>query len=200
MLPSLGDIAADLGAGPVALRGDGRRIAVAVAGGIEEVSLPSGDDPVRHEGAPSAMTFAASGELLVAAGAAVGPPGTEPSDGSAIVDLASAAGADVVAAGHEDGQVSIWEVGSGAPAPVATFEHPAGPRVLSLSADGRHLALAYPDGGPDGPPFVAVARVVDGALVRRIEGACAIALGRDGVSCAVGGEWGIAWLTSIEED
>lgn len=199
VMPSLGDIAADLGPGPVALRGDGRRIAVAIDGGVEEVTLPSGDEPVHHEGEVSAMTYSDAGDLLVARGSAVGPPGVEPKDGSPITELAPAARAGVLAAAHEDGTITVWSTAEAVPEQIGRHHWPAGPRTVSLSLEGEHLALAYPDGDGDEPPFVAVVRASDGALVRWIAGARAIALGADGVACAVGGDWGIAWLTPIKE-
>lgn len=200
VMPSLGDIAADLGPGPVALRGDGRRVAVAVADGIEEVTLPSGDDPAHHDGAVDALAYTAGGRLVVARGSAVGPPGVPVGDGSPVRTLVPAARAELLAADHDDGSVVLWSTDGDAPDRVAVQSWPTGPRAVSLSLDGEYLALAYPNDASDEAPFVVVTRTSDGALVRRIDGARAIALGPDGISCAVGGDWGVAWLTQIEED
>lgn len=199
VMPSLGDIAADLGHGAVALRGDGRRIAVAVEGGIEEANVPSGEEPAHHDGDATVLTYSPTGQLLVAVGGALGLPGLAPGEGSPIQALAPAARGSLVAADHEDGSISLWATGDAAPELVATQEWPAGPRAISLSLDGEYLAVAYPNDDSEAPPFVAVARTSDGALVRHIAGARAAALGADGISIAVGGDWGVAWLTQIEE-
>ena len=108
VLPSLGDVAQGLGAGPVAIRADGRRIAAAVDGGVEEWDLGSPDPVARHEGHPAALCYAADGALVAAAGAAVVAPGGAPAPGSPIASLSAAAAAERLVAGHEDGTVSVW--------------------------------------------------------------------------------------------
>ena len=68
VLPSLGDVAASLGPGPVAVRADGRRIAAAVDGGVEEWDLGTPDPVARHDGVPAALCYAGDGTLLAACG------------------------------------------------------------------------------------------------------------------------------------
>jgi len=52
VLPSLGDVAADLGDGPVAMRADGRRLAVVSGDGIEEFPVGGDGAADRHAGGP----------------------------------------------------------------------------------------------------------------------------------------------------
>jgi hypothetical protein len=195
VLPSLGDVAAGLGPGPAAIRSDGRRIAAAVDGGVEEWDLGAADPVARHEGPASALCYAGDGTLLAAAGSRVGPPGAEAAPGSPVTSLAGAATAPRAVARHQDGTVSLWEVGSAEP--LAAWPAPLpGAGAPSLSPDGTLVAF----GAPAGPePVAALARAEDGALVRAIAGARAIAPSpaEDGV--VVGGDWGCAWLTPHEE-
>ena len=58
VLPSLGDVAAGLGEGPVALRADGRRVAAVVDGGVEEWDLGTPEPVARHDGVPGALCYA----------------------------------------------------------------------------------------------------------------------------------------------
>jgi hypothetical protein len=195
VLPSLGDVAAGLGPGPVAIRADGRRLAAAVDDGVEEWDLGTPDPVARHEGVPAALCYAGDGTLLVAAGARVGRPGAEPATGSAITALAGAAAAPRAVARHEDGSVSVWEVGSNDP--IGAWPSPlpgAGPP--SLSPDGALVVLGTPTGDA---PAACLARAEDGAPVRAVSGARILAPspGEDGI--VVGGDWGCAWLTPLEE-
>jgi hypothetical protein len=182
VLPSLGDLAADLGPGPVALRPDGRRAAAVRNGAVEEVDLPGGLPATRvdpGDGLPLAMAYAADGRLLTA------PP--LGGAGAPVVALSAAAAALRVVALDEDGTVSLWDVDGRR---LAAWPSPLpDTRSAALDAAGERVALA-------GPAAVAVARADDGALVRRIGGACAIALGSGADELVVGGEWGLARLAA----
>jgi hypothetical protein len=196
VLPSLGDVAAGLGPGPVAVRADGRRIAAAVDGGVEEWDLGAPDPVARHEGRPGALCDAADGALVAAAGSAVVAPGGDPAPGSPVVSLSSAAAAPRVVALHEDGVVSVWE--PGAPEPLAAWPSPLpGSGPPALSSDGALVALGTAAGEA---PAACLLRAEDGALVRRVEGARAIAFSPAADGLVVGGDWGCAWLTPLEED
>ncbi|HMO00599.1 MAG TPA: hypothetical protein PKD59_14400 [Miltoncostaeaceae bacterium] len=195
VLPSLGDIAVDLGPGPVAIRADGR--AVAAVAGDEVVEWSLGDDgpPARRPGGGDAIAFASDGSVWVAAGAAPRAPGDAAVDGPAITSLAAAAAAPVLVARHEDDIISVWRPGAAEPA--GSWPSPV-PRATSLavSADGELIAL----GSPDGADPVAALLTTDGAIARLVEGARVIAPSpaRDGL--LVAGDWGCAWLTPLEED
>jgi len=195
VLPSLGDIIADLGPGPVAVRADGRRVAAVRDGAIEERDV-GGDDPAaRHEGAPAAIAYAAGGSLVVAAGAAVGPPGTAAADGSPVVALAAAAEAPAVLALHEDGSLSVWGADGSRQ---ATWASPLPAAAsIGLSADGELAALGS---GTGDPAAACLVRARDGALVRYIHGARAICTSPAGEGIAIAGDWGTAWLEAIEEE
>jgi hypothetical protein len=196
VLPSLGDLAAGLGPGPVALRADGRRVAAAVDGAVEEWDLGTPDPVARHDGLPTALCYAADGALVAAAGAAVVAPGGDPAAGSPIVSLSAAAAAPRLVAGHEDGSVSVWE--AGAPEPIAAWPSPLpGSGPPALSPDGVLVALGTATGEA---PAACLLRAEDGALVRRVEGARVIAPSPAGDGLMVGGDWGCAWLTPLEED
>ena len=194
VLPSLGDMVADLGPGPAAIRADGRRVAAVAGGAIEERDAGAEGVAARHEGCAGALCYAAGGSLLVAAGARVGPPGTTPLAGPAIVALAAAAAAPRVAALHEDGSVSVWE--PGADEPLASWASPVdGAGAIGLSPDGALVALGAPDAAD---PAACLARAEDGAQVRRVEGARAIAPSPAEDGLVVAGDWGCAWLMPLE--
>ena len=196
VLPSLGDIVADLGPGPVASRADGRRLATVRDGGIEELEVGQEGVAGRREGAPDVLAYAADGSLVVAAGSAVGPPGTAAAAGSAVVAMAAAPLAPLVLARHEDGVLSVW--GADGRGPLASWGAPIpAVAVMSLSADGELAALGS---GPGEPPAACVVRARDGALVRYIEGARAIALSPADDGLVLGGDWGCAWMKPIEEE
>lgn len=195
VLPSLGDVVPGLGPGPVAIRADGRRIAAAVDGGVEEWDLGAPDPVARHEGVPAVLCYASDGSLLAAAGAAVGAPGAVPADGSPIVDLSAAADAPRCVARHADGTLSVWEVGSAAP-PVRFGSPLTDPGAPTLSSDGALVALGSPDGDA---PAACLLRAADGAPVRLLAGVRAIALSPLGDGLMIGGDWGCAWLTPLEE-
>ena len=195
VLPSLGDVAADLGPGPAAIRPDGRRLAVLHDGAVHELELGADAEPARHAAGADALAYSGDGTLWTARGAAVGPPGVEPADGPAVVALAGAGAAGVAAALHADGTVSVWRAGEAAPA--ARWAAPcAGAGAIAVSADGARVELGVPEGDA---PCACIARADDGALVRRVAGARAIAAtpAQDGL--LVAGDWGCAWLTEIPE-
>jgi hypothetical protein len=194
VLPSLGDIAADLGPGPAAIRADGRRVAALADGAIEERDVGADGVAARHEGVADALCYAPDGVLLAAAGARVGPPGAPARPGPAIVALAAAAAAPRVAALHEDGSVSVWE--AGADEPLASWASPVdGAGAIGLSPDGALVALGAPEGAD---PAACLARAEDGAQVRRVEGARVIAPAPAEDGLVVAGDWGCAWLMPLE--
>jgi hypothetical protein len=197
VLPSLGDLVAGLGPGPVALRADGRRVATLRDGVIEEIDLPGPVEAGRHEvaEAPGALAYAADGRLLVAHGAAVGAPPTAGGEGSPVVALAAAAAAPRALARHADGSCSLWDVGGGTR--LASWSAPmAGPLAMSLSADGALAALATPFATP---AAACVVRADDGALVHHMAEARAVALLPSGAGLLVAGDWGTMWLAPSEE-
>jgi hypothetical protein len=197
VLPSLGDIAADLGPGPAAIRADGRAIAAAAEGGVLEIALGSEEPATLHEGVARALCYAADGRLVAANGARVGPVGDgDPGAGAPVVALASAQAVPRVAALHADGVVSIWD--PGAPAALRTWRAPVeGPGAIGLSPDGDLVALGTPDADA---PSACLLRADDGAPVRWVEGARAIAVAPQGAGLVIGGDWGCAWMTPPEED
>ena len=115
VLPSLGDLAAGLGEGPVAIRADGRRYAVAHESGVDEYDVGIAAAVAFHTGPPVALCYAADASLVVASGSRVGPPGVAAGAGAPIVELAAATAVPRVAARHADGTISIWEVGRDEP-------------------------------------------------------------------------------------
>jgi hypothetical protein len=196
VLPSLGDVASGLGPGPAAIRADGRRVAAAVEGAVEEWDLGAPDPVARHEAWVSALCYAGDGALLGAAGAAVGAPGLDAAAGSPIAGLAGAAAAPRAVARHQDGTITVWE--AGAREPLAAWPSPLpGGGDPGLSADGALVAIGSPAGAE---PVALLARAEDGALVRAVAGARVLAPSPAGDGMLVGGDWGCAWLTPDEED
>lgn len=195
VLPSLGDVAADLGEGPVAVRHDGRMLAVADGEVVIEAALSGDGGQTEHPGPADALAFDGDGTLWAARGGAVGAPGLAAGEGPAVVVLAGAARAGRVAALHEDGSVSVWQAGAGGP--VARLDAPVpGAGTLVLSADGERVELGVPTGEA---PAAAVVRVADGALERRVEGARVIAESPSREALFVAGDWGSAWLIEPPE-
>jgi hypothetical protein len=195
VLPSLGDVAAGLGPGPAAISADGRRLAALVNGGVEEWDLGSPDPVARHEGAPGALCYAGDGTLMAAWGSRAGPPGAEPGDGSPIVWLSGASTAPRAVARHEDGSISVWEAGTAEPvgawpSPLAAAGGPA------LCPDGTLVALGTPAGDD---PVACLARAEDGAVVRAVAGARTLAPSPAEDGGVIGGDWGCAWMTPVEE-
>ncbi len=196
VLPSLGDIAADLGPGPAAIRADGRAVAAVRDGEVVEWAVGDEQPSARHAGGGSLLCYAADGSLQVARGAAVTAPGGPEAEGPAIVALAAAAEAPRIAALHDDDTISVWEPGADAPRARWASPLPAA-RSIALSADGALVALGDPDGGD---PSAALVNSEDGTLARRVDGARVMSPSpaRDGI--VVAGDWGCAWLTPPEED
>jgi hypothetical protein len=196
VLPSLGDVAASLGPGPVAVRADGRRIAAAVDGGVEEWDLGTPDPVARHDGVPAALCYAGDGALLAACGSRAAAPGAVPAEGSPIVSLSGASSAPRAVARHEDGSISVWE--SGAAEAIGSWPSPlTAAGVPALCPDGSLVALGTPVGAD---PSACLARAEDGAVVRAIAGARALAPSPAEDGGVIGGDWGCAWLTPLKED
>lgn len=197
VLPSLGDVATDLGHGPLAVRPDGRAMAVAIDDGVEEFDLSTGETLARHEMATAAMAYAGDGSLVVAAGAAVARPGADPSDGSPVASIVCATTAWRAVASHLDGSLSVWDLQPEVPVRVADHPSPAPEAVsLTVSADGTLVGV----GTPTAASCVAVLLEADsGAAVRRVEGARFIFPLPDG-QLVVGGDWGLAFLRPTEEN
>jgi hypothetical protein len=197
VLPSLGDVATDLGDGPLAVRPDARELAVTIDDGVEQVDLTTGDTVARHEITTQALAYSGDGSLLVASGAGVATPGAEAVDGSPIVSLVAAVRAWRAVARHADGMISVWALEQSGPEKTAEFMPPlSGPLSLCVSPDGEQVGVGTPFAEPAG---VAVLRTEDGALVRLIEGARAVGLLADG-SLVLGAEWGIAYLRPTEDN
>lgn len=191
VLPSLGDLAADLGPGPVAIRADGRRVAVVHDDGLFELEIPgAATAQVETAHSPGAIAYAADGTLLVASGAGFGGEG-----GSPVVALTTACAAPRALARHGDGSCSLWDTDTrerlGSWTPVIL-----GPLSIGLSADGELASMGTPFADP---AAACVVRAVDGALVRHVEGARTIALDPAGKGLLVGGEWGALWLEPPRE-
>ena len=196
VLPSLGDVVAGLGDGPVAIRADGRRVAAASDGAVVEYDLGADGEAARHGGPADHLAYAGDGTLVAAAGAAVGAPGVAAADGSPVIDLAGALHAPRVAALHADGTVTVWEAGAGAP--LASWASPvAAAGAVALTADGAQVALGVPD-APD--PAACLAEAATGAPLRIVEGARIISPSADPADLLVAGDWGCAWLRPPEED
>lgn len=193
VLPSLGDIASDLGPGPVAIRPDGRRAAVVHAGAVFELELPGAATvQVEAPDTPGAIAYAADGSLLMAVGAGIGGGDA---GGSPIVALVAAAEAPRALARHADGSCSAWDTASGAR--IATWTPAvAGPLTISLSADGACAAMGTSFAEPSAACLI---RTDDGALIRHIDGARTIALHPGEKGMLVGGEWGALWLEPPRE-
>ncbi len=193
VLPSLGDVASDLGPGPVAIRADGRRAAVVHAGAVFELELP-GAATVQVEATetPGALAYAADGALVMAIGAGIGGPSAA---GSPIVALVAAAAAPRALARHADGACSLWDTDSrerlASWTPVTL-----GPLSISLSADGEQAAVGTPFAEPSAACLV---RTADGAMMRHIDGARTVALHPEDKGLLVGGEWGALWLEPPRE-
>lgn len=190
VLPSMGDLVADLGEGPVALRADGRRVAVARDGGVIEVDLPGAATTQTSGDAPAALAYTHDGTLLIAVGDAIGGVAS----GSHITALATAHRAPAAVSAHEDGQIRIWDTTAGAVK--STWTAPTGLRRAAINADGTLVSLGYVDGET---PVAAIFQATDGACVRRIVGAHVIAFDPADRGIFVGGEWGALWMEPPRE-
>ena len=193
VLPSLGDLASDLGPGPIAIRADGRRVAVVHEGAAYELELPgAATTRVETEGTPGAIAYAHDGSVIAAVGDGLGG---DAGGGSPIVALAAAGAAPRVLARHGDGSCSVWD--TGARVRLATWT-PAipGPLSIALSADGELASMGTPFADP---AAACVVRAADGAVVRHVDGARTIALHPQGKGLLVGGEWGALYLEPPRE-
>lgn len=191
VLPSLGDLVADLGPGPVAIRADGRMVAAAADGAIVQRSVPDGTVVARVEGVADALCLTDTGDVLVAAAGLVGPPGTTPGDGPHVRALRAAADAPRAVSLDASDELAVWDTATATP--ILRVASPiAGARLGGLSADGELVALS---GGAHG--VSAVLRTSTGAVAAWIEGAHGVAVVPDGV--LVCGEFGIVMLSRPKE-
>lgn len=191
VLPSLGDLAADLGSGPVAVRADGRHVAVVHDGAVFELEIPGAATTQADVPLPvGAIAYAADGTLLATSGA-----GFAGEDGSPIVALTTACAAPRALARHGDGSCSLWDTERREQlarwTPVIL-----GPLSIGLSADGTLASMGTPFAEPTA---ACVVRAADGALVRYVDGARTIALDPADKGILVGGEWGALWMEPPRE-
>lgn len=195
VLPSLGDILADLGAGPVALRPDGRVVAFLRDGEVVEAALPDGNVVARHPGDVGALAYLPDGRLVAGCGSLVGAPGTSAGEGSPVVALAAAAEAFSALALHADGTCSLWTGEGGTPA--ATWTPPGdGAASIALSPDGALAAVGMPS-APS--PCACVVDAHSGEVLLGVDQGRGIAVGPGG-HVAVGGEWGVLWLDPVTDE
>ncbi len=193
VLPSMGDLASDLGPGPIAIRGDGRRVAVVHEGALFEVEIPGAATTQVATTAPvDAVAFASDGALVVAHGAGIGAP----QDGSPIVEVAVAASAPRLVTRHADGECRLWDTGSRSElarwTPVL-----GGVDAVSIDAAGERVALSGIEGDV---PVAVVVDAVDGIPTRSIRGARTIAFSPKDSSIVVGGDWGIMLMETPREN
>lgn len=192
VLPSLGDLASDLGPGPVAIRSDGRRAAVVHQGSVFELELPgAATTQVDVADAPSAVAYATDGSLILAVGAAIGGAAA----GSPIVSLVAAAAAPRALTHHSDGSCSLWDTES-RELLASWMSTIPGLLSISLSADGERATMGTPLAEP---ARACVVRTSDGAILRHIDGARTIALHPAEKGMLVGGDWGALWLEPPRE-
>ena len=193
VLPSLGDLASDLGPGPVAIRSDGRRVAVVHEGALFELELPgSATTEVEVVRTPGAIAYGADGSLITVAGGALDGVGA---DSAPIVSLTAAASAPHVLAFHADGVCSVWHTETRER--LAAWNPPIqGLLSIALSANGEFATVGTPF---DEPAAACVVRAADGAVVRHIDGARTISLHPAEKGMLVGGEWGALWLEPPRE-
>lgn len=192
VLPSMGDLAADLGPGPIAIRGDGRRLAVVHEGALYDVEIPgAATTAVETPATPSAVAFAADGTVVAAYGAGLGEPG----EGSPIVELVTAGTAARALSRHEDGTIRLWDLSSSTELAswTVSLDTVTG---IALDAEGRRAAIAGSDAETP------VARVVDaetGVPTRNVRGAAVIAFAPTDDRLLVGGEWGVFMMEAPRE-
>lgn len=179
VLPSLGDLVADLGPGPVALRADGRRVALARDGAVDERDVGSGEVAAHHPGEAGALAYDGDGRLRIG--------------GPAVRALAGAAASSRVLALGADSALTLLDADD---APLARWPSPLpGATRVALSADGTRAVLAAPGGAP---PAACVVRADDGAVLHLVAGVRDLSLAPDGAALALVGEWGVAWAELAE--
>lgn len=193
VLPSMGDLAADLGPGPIAIRGDGRRVAVVHEGALFEVEIPgAATAPVETAAPVDAIAFASDGALVVAHGAGLGTA----QDGSPVVEMAAAASAPRVLTRHADGGFRLWDADSRTELARWTSSLDAVDAV-ALDASGERAALCGVEGDV---PVSVVVSAADGVPMRSIRGARTIAFTPKDTSLVVGGDWGIMLMEPPREN
>ncbi len=190
VLPSMGDLVADLGTGPIAIRSDGRQVAVVHDGAIFEIALPGAETTQVDGPAPTALAYGHDGALLVATGEGISGAAT----GSPVSALCAAFAAPRAVTFHEDGQARVWDTQSGGV--LATWAAPNGLRRGAMSPDGTLVSLGAADGET---PVATIVRATDGAPVRRIVGAHVIAFDPADRGILVGGDWGALWMEPPRE-
>lgn len=191
VLPSMGDLVADLGSGPVALRADGRRVAVAHDGRVFELELPgAATTELAVDTVPSALAYDSSGDVVIAVGAALA---NRSQVGAPIVALACGASAARTLALRDDGTVSVWD---GDEDRASGWQAPAGAATVALSADGRLASFGLAGGES---VAACIVRADDGAMVRHITGARVIAFDPADRGILVGGDWGAMWMEPPRE-
>ena len=194
VLPSLGDLASDLGQGPIAIRADGRRVSVVHEGAVYELELPGAATiQVEVDAYARCDRYAHDGTLLSRGrGGTSGPtPGTDhrssrspprpppPARSPATATARAASGTPTPAPGSQRGPPALL-----------------GPLSIALSADGEFAIWGTPFADP---AAACVVRAVDGAVVRYVDGARTIALHPQGKGMLVGGEWGALYLEPPRE-
>lgn len=190
VLPSMGDLVADLGPGPFALRSDGRSAAVVHDGRIFEIEVPGATTTEVPEGEAEALAYAADGTLIVGAGGGIGGDGSD----SPMIQLVSAGAADRCASLHQNGTVTIWDTTNRAV--VAAWSAPPGAGEIALSPDGTQVSVSTVD-GDDVAAHVVHAQ--DGAVARCVIGARTIAFDPAQRGLFVGGDWGALWMEPPRE-
>lgn len=190
VLPSMGDLVADLGPGPVAIRADGRRVGVAHGGRVFEVELPGAATNEHGDVDAFGLAYGHDGALVVVGAEGIGDHRV----GSPIATFTVASHAPRALSLHHDGQVRVWDVTSDAV--VATWSAPQGVRGIALNADGTLVALRLRDGDQ---AAAALCRADDGAFVRHIAGANVIAFDPADRGLMVGGDWGALWIEPPRE-
>lgn len=190
VLPSMGDLVADLGHGPLAIRADGRRVVVAHDGRVFELELPGAATSEVAETVPEALAYEHGGAPLVAAGGGLGGvAGDLP-----IAELVTAQRASRALARHTDGTMALWD--TAATTVVASWTAPAGVIGIALSPEGELASLRI-EGGDE--PAACLVRAADGTCVRHIIGARVIAFDPADRGILVGGDWGAIWMEPPRE-
>lgn len=194
VLPSLGDLVADLGSGPVAIRGDGRRVAHLAGGAIVERAVPEGEIVSETPGAAEALCFTEQGALLAAHGAAIGPPGLAPGDGPPITRLVAASGAPRACSIDAGGAITVWD--TDALVPLSRLESPVeGLALTGMSPEGDRVVLC----GGAGLALSVVLRTSTGRVAAWIDGARGLDLLPDDSGIVICGDFGVVLLNRPRE-